>query len=56
MARGVRRGEVWRYRFRSPDKPRPVVVLNRPEVIGFLHTVMSRKIARADGGKARESA
>jgi len=36
----VRRGEIWRYRFKAPDKLRPVVVLSRPEVIGLLHTVM----------------
>ncbi len=40
MAREVRRGEIWRYRFKTPDKLRPVVVLSRPEVIGLLHTVM----------------
>ncbi|MFN8093501.1 MAG: type II toxin-antitoxin system PemK/MazF family toxin [Vicinamibacteria bacterium] len=40
MAREVRRGEIWRYRFEAPDKLRPVVVLSRPEVIGLLHTVM----------------
>ncbi len=40
MAREVRRGEIWRYRFKAPDKLRPVVVLSRPEVIGLLHTVM----------------
>ena len=40
MAREVRRGEVWRYRFKAPDKLRPVVVLSRGDVIGLLHTVM----------------
>jgi hypothetical protein len=28
-----------RYRFKPPDKTRPVVILSRPEVIGLLHTV-----------------
>jgi mRNA interferase MazF len=40
VAREVKRGEVWRYRFKTPDKLRPVVVLSRPEVIGLLNTVM----------------
>lgn len=40
MARTVNRGEIWNYRFKSPDKRRPVVVLTRQEVIGLLDTVM----------------
>ncbi|WP_296900443.1 type II toxin-antitoxin system PemK/MazF family toxin [Thiohalocapsa sp.] len=44
MARGLtrsgpRRGEIWMYRFRSPDKRRPVLILSRPEAIAWLHTV-----------------
>jgi mRNA interferase MazF len=27
------------YRFRSPDKRRPVLILSRPEAIAWLHTV-----------------
>ncbi len=40
MAREVTRGSVWTYRFRAPDKRRPVLVLSRDDVIGLLHTVM----------------
>ncbi len=40
MAREVSRGQIWGYRFASPDKKRPVLVLTRQEVIGLLHTVM----------------
>jgi mRNA interferase MazF len=40
MARAVNRGEIWTYRFKSPDKRRPVLVLSRQDVIGLLHTVM----------------
>jgi mRNA interferase MazF len=40
MARGVSRGEIWMYAFRSRDKRRPVVVLSRQEVIGLLSTVV----------------
>ena len=34
-----RRGEIWQYRFRAPDKRRPVVVLTRQEVVPLLGTV-----------------
>ena len=40
MARTVSRGEIWTYRFKAPDKRRPVLVLTRQEVIGLLHTVI----------------
>jgi mRNA interferase MazF len=36
----VNRGEIWRYRFKAPDKNRPVLVLTRQEVIGLLQTVI----------------
>ena len=39
MARTVNRGEIWTYRFKAPDKRRPVLVLSRQEVIELLHTV-----------------
>lgn len=39
MARRVRRGQIWLYTFRSPDKRRPVLILTRPEVIALLDTV-----------------
>jgi mRNA interferase MazF len=40
VAREVNRGEIWRYRFKAPDKNRPVLVLSRQEVIELLHTVI----------------
>lgn len=40
MARRIARGEIWTYRFKAPDKRRPVLVLSRPDVIPLLHTVM----------------
>jgi mRNA interferase MazF len=68
MARGLNRGEIWMYAFKSPDKRRPVVVLTRPEVIEFLQTVMvapvtstirgapSEVIVGVDEGLKRDSA
>lgn len=54
MAREVNRGEVWRYRFSSPDKIRPVLVLTRQEVIGLLHTVMVAPITSTIRGAPSE--
>ncbi|HTO88937.1 MAG TPA: type II toxin-antitoxin system PemK/MazF family toxin [Thermoanaerobaculia bacterium] len=56
MAREVNRGEIWRYRFRSPDKIRPVLVLTRQEVIGLLHTVMVAPITSTIRGAPSEVA
>ena len=36
----VRRGEIWQYRFKSPDKRRPVLILTRQEVLPLLNTAM----------------
>lgn len=35
-----RRGEIWLYTLKPPDKRRPVVVLTRPSVLPLLHTAM----------------
>ena len=35
-----RRGEIWHYRFESPDKRRPVLVLTRQHVLPLLRTAM----------------
>lgn len=54
MARELNRGEIWRYRFRSPDKRRPVLVLSRQDVIGLLHTVMVAPITSTIRGAPSE--
>jgi len=54
MAREVNRAEIWRYRFRAPDKQRPVLVLSRQEVIGLLHTVMVAPITSTMRGAPSE--
>ena len=54
MARSVSRGEIWLYRFKSPDKRRPVVVLSRQEVIPLLHTVMVAPITSVLRGAPSE--
>jgi mRNA interferase MazF len=50
----VNRGEIWGYRFASPDKWRPVLVLTRQEVIGLLHTVMVAPITSTIRGAPSE--
>lgn len=39
MAGGVERGEIRLYRFPSPDKQRPVLILTRESAIGYLSRV-----------------
>ena len=54
MARGVTRGEIWLYRFRQPDKRRPVVVLTRGDVIDFLNDVMVAPVSTTVRGAPSE--
>jgi mRNA interferase MazF len=54
MARRVSRGEIWQYRFKHPDKRRPVLVLSRADVIPLLHTVMVAPITSAVRGLPSE--
>lgn len=54
MARAVTRGEIWSYRFKAPDKRRPVLVLTRQDVIPLLHTVMVAPITSTIYGAPSE--
>jgi len=56
MARRIARGEIWSYRFKRPDKRRPVVVLTRSEVISLLHTVMVAPVTSTRRGAPGEVA
>lgn len=56
MARRIERGEIWSYRFKSPDKRRPVLILTRAEVIPLLHTVMVAPITSTRRGAPSEVA
>lgn len=56
MARRVARGQIWSYRFKSPDKRRPVLILTRAEVIPLLHTVMVAPITSTRRGAPSEVA
>jgi mRNA interferase MazF len=50
----VNRGDIWQYRFKAPDKRRPVLILSRQEVIPLLHTVMVAPITSARRGAPSE--
>lgn len=54
MANRMNRGEIWMFEFSRPDKPRPVVILTRPEVIELLHTVMVAPVTSAIRGAPSE--
>jgi len=56
MARPIARGEIWTYRFKSPDKRRPVLILSRADVIPLLHTVMVAPITSTRRGAPSEVA
>lgn len=47
MARTLRRGDIYLYDFKKPDKTRPVVILSRDDVIPLLTTVMVAPILSA---------
>ena len=40
MAKDLIRGSIWMYKFKQPDKLRPVLILSRQEVIGLIDTVI----------------
>ncbi len=50
MARGLSRGEIWMFRFQTPDKTRPVLILSRQGVIALLHTVLVAPITTTAHG------
>lgn len=54
MARGLRRGQIWLYTFKAPDKRRPVLILTRPDVIGLLDTVTVAPITSTVRGSPGE--
>ena len=48
------RGEIWQYRFKAPDKRRPVVILTRQEVLPLLRTAMVAPITSTIRGLPSE--
>jgi mRNA interferase MazF len=54
VARTLNRGEIWSYRFKAPDKRRPVLILSRQVVIPLLHTVMVAPVTSTRRGLPSE--
>lgn len=54
MAGGIARGDVRLYRFASPDKLRPVVVLTRESAISYLASVTVAPITSTIHGASSE--
>lgn len=52
----MKRGEVHWFRFRAPDKRRPVVVLTRSDLLGHLGTVTVAAVTSTVRGVASEVA
>lgn len=50
MARTLKRGDIYFYEFKKPDKKRPVVILTRDDVIPLLNTVMVAPILSSTYG------
>ena len=50
----MNRGEIWLYRFRHPDKRRPVVVITRGDVIDLLNDVMVAPVSTTIRGAPSE--
>lgn len=40
MAADLKRGTIWMYNFKKPDKLRPVLIISRQDVIGLIDTVI----------------
>ena len=54
MARRIERGEIRLYRFPAPDKERPVLILTRNSVIGYLSRVTIAPITSTIRGISSE--
>lgn len=54
MAGRVKRGEIWLYEFKSPDKRRPVVVVARQDAIDVLPSVMVAPVSSTIRGLPSE--
>jgi mRNA interferase MazF len=54
VAGRLTRGEIWLYKFRTPDKRRPVVVLTRADVIDLLRDVMVAPVSSTIHGLPSE--
>ena len=54
MARELARGEIWLYRFASPDRRRPVLILTRPVLLRVLETATVAAVTSTVRGSPTE--
>lgn len=54
MDRLIRRGEIWMYEFKSPDKRRPVLVVSNQKIIDILTYVIVAPISSTIHGSPTE--
>ena len=54
MAKNLKRGSIWMYNFKKPDKLRPVLILSRQDVIGLIDTVIVAPITKTIYGVPSE--
>ena len=54
MATDLKRGSIWMYKFKKPDKLRPVLILSRQDVIGLIDTVIVAPITKTIYGVPSE--
>lgn len=54
MARKLKRGEIWLYTFKAPDKRRPVLIISRPAALRFLRTALVAPVTSTIHGSPAE--
>ncbi|MCY4376985.1 MAG: type II toxin-antitoxin system PemK/MazF family toxin [Spirochaetaceae bacterium] len=54
MARELKRGEIWLYAFKAPDKRRPVLIISRQAALRFLRTALIAPVTSTIHGSPAE--
>lgn len=54
MAGELKRGEIWLYTFKAPDKRRPVLVIGRQAALRFLRTALVAPVTSTIHGSPAE--
>ncbi len=54
MARELKRGEIWLYTFKAPDKRRPVLIISRQAALRFLRTALIAPVTSTIHGSPAE--
>lgn len=54
MAGELKRGEIWLYTFKAPDKRRPVLIISRQAALRFLRTALVAPVTSTIHGSPAE--